>query len=130
MPYWPYRYWPGLTKPDPPAESDVRFGTIYEGGSRTGSAHITTEPDPREGVLVDATVGTLAVAPANDVRLNVPTDDTVGNYVPADEDNHLLGDSYGSLGTEFTGTKALTSFQLPVDVILEDSEILIFEGCD
>lgn len=94
---------------DPAAESDVRLGTDYDSGALTGSAAI---PGP------------------SDVRAGVAVDDTVGNYVPADEDNHALGDSYGSLGTEFTGTKALTSFQLPVDVILEDEEILVFEGCE
>lgn len=94
---------------DPPAESDVRLGTVYEGGGLTGTAAI---PGP------------------NDVRFGVPTDATVGNYVPADEDKHQLGDSYGSLGTEFTGTKALTAFQLPVEVILEDEEIIIIEGVE
>lgn len=68
----------------------------------------------------------------DDVRSGVVynTQTREGNYVPADEDRHALGDSYGSNGTEFTGTKALTPFNLPVDVILEDSEILIFEGCE
>ena len=132
-----------------PGASDVRDGVAVD--ATTGTAAIPGAPDVRDGVDTDATTGTLivpspsdvrlavptddtigtaAIPVASDVRLNVPTDDTVGNYVPADKDKHQLGDSYGSLGTEFTGTKALTSFQLPVDVILEDEEILIFEGCD
>ena len=115
---------------DNAAISDVRFDVDYAETTLTGTAFIPAKADTRKDTPVDDGVGTLAVASASDVRLNVPTDDTVGDYVPADEDSHLLGDSYGSLGTEFTGTKALTSFQLPVDVILEDSEILVFEGCD
>ena len=94
---------------DFPAETDVRLNVDYDNANLTGTA---------------------AIPGANDVRENVPTDDTVGNYVPAQEGNHALGDSYGSNGTEFTGTKALTPFNLPVEVILEDSEILVFEGCE
>lgn len=121
--------------PDPvacdlPAISDVRFLTVYDNGNKTGSAHMVGASDTRLGVLTDDTVGTLAVAPASDVRENVPTDDTVGNYVPADEDNHALGDSYGANGNEFTGTKALTPYNLPVEVIREDSEILVYEGSE
>ena len=93
---------------DHAAESDVRFDTIYDNGNLTGSAHIPIKSDVRE---------------------LVPVDNTVGNYVPADEDRHQLGDSYGSLGAEFTGTRALTSYQLPQEVILEDEEIIIFEEC-
>lgn len=94
---------------DYPAEIDVRLNVDYDSGNLTGLA---------------------AIPGASDVRENVPTDDTVGNYVPAIEANHALGDSYGSLGTEFTGTKVLTPFNLPVEVILEDEEILVFEGCE
>ena len=109
---------------------DVRNGTIYNDGALTGTAFIPAKPDTRKDTPVDDGVGTLAVASANDVRENVPTDDTVGNYVPAVEANHALGDSYGSNGTEFTGTKALTPFKLPVEVIIEDEEILVFEGAE
>ena len=112
------------------AIEDVRNGTIYNDGALTGTAFIPAKADTRSGTPVDDGVGTLAVAPPSDVRLNVATDDTVGNYVPAIEANHALGDSYGSLGTEFTGTKALTPFKLPVEVILEDSEIILFEGSE
>ncbi len=112
------------------AIEDVRNGTIYNDGALTGTAFIPAKSDTRKDTPVDDGVGTLAVVPASDVRLDVPTDDTVGNYVPAIEARHALGDSYGSNGTEFTGTKALTPFRLPVDVILEDSEILVFEGAE
>lgn len=111
-----------------PADADVRSGIAVDAGA--GTAGIPGAEDVRVGVDTDATVGTAAIPIADNVRLNVPTDDTVGNYVPANEDRHALGDSYGSNGTEFTGTKALTSFQLPVDVILEDEENLVFEGCE
>lgn len=115
---------------DYPAITDVRLNVDYDSGVLTGTAAIPGAGDVRLGVPTDATIGTLAVVPASDTRLGVPTDATVGDYVPADEDRHALGDSYGSLGTEFTGTKALTPFELPVEVILEDSEILILEGCE
>lgn len=115
---------------DYPTEADVRLNVDYDSGNLTGSAAIPGASDVRDGVAVDATTGTAAIPGASDVRENVPTDATVGNYVPAIEDNHALGDSYGSFGTEFTGTKALTPFALPVEVILEDSEILVFEGVD
>jgi len=118
------------TPSDPALESDVRSGVVYNNGTLTGTAAIPAKADTRSGTPVDDGVGTLAVVPADDTRFGVPTDDTVGNYVPADEDNHALGDSYGSDGTEFTGTKALTPFQLPVDVVLEDSEIILFEGSE
>ncbi len=130
MSYWPLGYWPGDIPCDFPAESNVRFGVDYDGGDLTGAAFIPVDEDTREGTPVDDGVGTLAVPPPSDVRFAIPTDDTVGNYVPADEGRHSLGDSYGSLGTEFTGTKALTSFDLSVDVVLEDSEILVFEGSE
>ena len=112
------------------AASDLRLGVEQDFGNITGTAAIPAKADTRKDTPVDDGVGTLAVAPASDVRENVPTDATVGNYVPAIEDNHALGDSYGSNGTEFTGKKALTPFKLPVDVILEDSEILVFEGAE
>ena len=112
------------------AIEDVRLGTVYNDGNLTGTAAIPAKSDTRLDTPVDDGVGTLAVAPPSDVRLNVLTDDTVGNYVPAIEANHALGDSYGSNNTEFTGTKALTPFKLPVEVILEDSEILVFEGSE
>ena len=110
--------------------ADVRNGTIYNDGALTGTAFIPAKSDTRKDTPVDDGVGTLAVVPASDTRDGVPTDDTVGNYEPAIEANHALGDSYGSFGTEFTGTKALTPFKLPVEVILEDSEILVFEGAE
>ncbi len=120
----------GVSAGSQAAIEDVRNGTVYDDGNLTGTAAIPAKPDTRKGTPVDDGVGTLAVAPASDVRENVPTDDTVGNYVPAIEANHALGDSYGSNNTEFTGTKALTQFFLPVEVILEDSEILVFEGSE
>jgi len=115
---------------DFPAETDVRLNVDYNNAILTGSAAIPGASDVRDGVAVDATTGTAAIPGANDVRQGVPTDDTVGNYVPAEEGNHALGDSYGSLGTEFTGTKALTPYNLPVELIVEDSEILVFEGAE
>lgn len=115
---------------DYPIEANVRLGVDYDSGNLTGSAAIPGASDVRDGVSTDDTVGTAAIPGANDVRLAVPTDDTVGNYVPAEEGNHALGDSYGSFGSEFTGTKALTPYKLPVEVILEDEEILVFEGCE
>ena len=115
---------------DFPVEANVRLGIGYDSGNLTGSASIPGASDVRDGVPTDATTGTAAIPGADDVRLNVPTDDTVGNYVPAIEANHALGDSYGSNNTEFTGTKALTPFKLPVEVIIEDEEILVFEGAE
>lgn len=117
---------------DYPAAANVRLGTDYAETTLTGTLDLPGVSDVRDGTVFDnaTQAGTAAIPGANDVREAIPTDDTVGNYVPADEDKHLLGDSYGSLGTEFTGTKALTSFQTPTEVILEDDEIIIFEGCD
>ena len=116
---------------DYPAEADVRLGTDYAETTQTGTLDLPGISDVRDGTDFDNSTktGTAAIPGANDVRLNVPTDATLGNYVPADEDKHQLGDSYGSLGTEFTGTKALTSFQLPQEIIIEDEEIIIVEEC-
>lgn len=70
-------------------------------------------------------------AVAGDLRFGVTQDfgNIVGNYVPADESNHLEGEQYGSLGTEFTGTLTPTqsSYELPQEVIIEDEEIVIVE---
>ncbi len=118
------------TEADYPVESNVRLNVDYDSGNLTGTLAVPAASDVRDGIAVDDTVGSAAIPSPNDVRDGIPTDDTVGNYVPAEEGNHALGDSYGSLGTEFTGTKALTPFKLPVEVVLEDSEILIFEGCE
>ena len=92
-------------------EGDVRLGTDYAEATLTGTAAIPLPVDVRSGV---------------------PTDDTVGNYVPADVAVVLDGEQFGSLGTEFTGTLVPTqaSYELPQAVIIEDEEIIIFEGCE
>lgn len=87
------------------AIEDVRLGTIYNDGTLTGTAAIPAKPDTRKDTPVDDGVGTLAVVPANDTRFGVPTDDTVGNYIPADPSKYDIDEQYGSLGTEFTGTR-------------------------
>jgi hypothetical protein len=113
---------------DQAAESDVRLGVVYDNSTKTGTAAIPGASDVRDGVAVDATTGTAAIPGPDDVRVNVPVDDTIGNYVPADEDKYAQNQQYGSNGTEFTGTKTVTQFETPVEIILEDPEILIFEG--
>lgn len=117
----------GGSQADP---SDVRFNTVYNDGALTGTAHMVTAPDTREGVLTDDTVGTLAVAGPTNVRRAIPTDDTVGVYDPADPTLYAQNQQYGANGTEFTGSKTVTQFETPVEIILEDPEIIIYEGCD
>lgn len=84
------------------------LGTIY-----TANKDNPSESDVRSGVVYDN--GNLT-----------------GDYVPAAEAVVLAGEQYGSLGTEFTGTlfPFQAAYNLPQEIILEDSEILIFEGCD
>jgi hypothetical protein len=54
---------PSLT-PDWPAESDVRNGTPYGSGTRTGSAYIPAAASVAYGVPVDATTGTAVLTAA------------------------------------------------------------------
>ena len=48
-----------------PAQSDVRFGVSYQGGSKTGSAYIPSPSSVAFGVPVDNTVGSAALTPAS-----------------------------------------------------------------
>jgi hypothetical protein len=48
-----------------PAQSDVRFGVTYQGGSKTGSAYIPSPSSVGFGVPVDNTTGTAALTPAS-----------------------------------------------------------------
>lgn len=48
-----------------PAETDVRFGVSYQGGSKTGSAYIPSPSSVGFGVPVDNTTGTAALTPAS-----------------------------------------------------------------
>jgi hypothetical protein len=96
---------------DYPAESDVRAGVDYDSANLTGTAAIPAPGDVREGVAVDATVGTYKEVPEAKAELDF---------------------QYGADGVEFTGQlAALTaSYELPQELIFEDEEIIIFEGCD
>lgn len=77
---------------DFPAETDVRLGVDYDNAVLTGSLIVPAVGDVREGVGVDATVGT---------------------YEPADEADVLLDVQYGADGTEFTGS--LLRYAVPTD---------------
>jgi hypothetical protein len=48
-----------------PAQTDVRFGVSYQGGSKTGSAYIPSASSVGFGVPVDNTVGSAALTPAS-----------------------------------------------------------------
>ena len=48
-----------------PAQTDVRFGVSYQGGSKTGSAYIPAAASVGFGVPVDNTTGTAALTPAS-----------------------------------------------------------------
>lgn len=50
-----------------PANADVRNGTVFDGGSRTGTCHVPAAASVLYGVPVDATTGTVTVAAA-DIR--------------------------------------------------------------
>lgn len=58
-----------------PAETDVRFGVTYQGGSKTGSAYIPAAASVAFGVPVDNTTGSAVLtAPAIwDIQLNTLT---------------------------------------------------------
>lgn len=47
-----------------PAQSDVRFGVTYQGGSKTGTARIPAAASVAFGVPVDNTTGTAALTPS------------------------------------------------------------------
>ena len=47
-----------------PAQTDVRFGVTYQGGSKTGSAYIPAAASVAFGVPVDNTTGTAALTPS------------------------------------------------------------------
>lgn len=47
-----------------PAASNVRFGTIYNGGNSTGSCYVPAASSVAYGVNVDNTTGTAALTPA------------------------------------------------------------------
>lgn len=102
---------PAATACDYPIEADVRLGVDYD------SANLT---------------GTAAIPGADDVRDGVATDATVGNYEPAPEANVLIDFDYGANGTEFKGTLSpfAATYELPQEVITEDEEFVIFEGCE
>lgn len=49
---------------DVPAQADVRFGTVYQNGDRTGTLRVPTAEQVVSGVLVDNTVGTAILTTA------------------------------------------------------------------
>lgn len=48
-----------------PAASDVRFGTVYNSGSSTGTCNVPSAGQVAFGVAVDATTGTAVLAPSD-----------------------------------------------------------------
>ena len=69
-----------LIEVDYPAQSDTRFGVVYDNGLMTGTCHVPVAADTREDTLVDHTTGTLAVPPRASVEYGVATDNTTGTY--------------------------------------------------
>lgn len=65
-----------------PSVSDVRFGTIYNGGNSTGTCRIPAASGVAFGVLVDNTTGTAALTPASvwDYLIsNISTSGSIGD---------------------------------------------------
>jgi hypothetical protein len=101
----------GTSVCDYPAIADVRLGIVYDNSTKTG---------------------TLAVPPPGKVIKDIPTDNTVGTYLQVAEEDVEKDVQWGADGTEFTGTLAVftATYELPQEVIIEDEEIIIIEGCD
>ena len=114
-----------------PASLDINGGVIACIG---GACDYAPAGDLRLGVTQDSgsIVGTLIVPPTGDVIEGIQTDDTVGTYKEVPENKAEFDFDYGADGTEFTGTLSpfQATYELPQEVIIEDEEFVIFEGCD
>lgn len=77
------------TQGEMPAESDVRFGTVYASGALTGSCYVPAAASVAFGVPVDNTTGTAALTPASvwDHLLSaITTSDTIGQLLKTNID--------------------------------------------
>jgi hypothetical protein len=104
----------GATSPALAANKTAKTNDIYTGKLRTPidtgayTDYIAPDFPSADNVLttdtVDGVTGTYNGAEANDVRLNVPIGQTVGNMVIPTQITVLSPNQYGANGTEFTGS--------------------------
>lgn len=80
---------------DAPNISDVRYGTVYASGSMTGTMYVPTPSQVLNGVLVDNTVGTAALTPA-DVWNHALTAISASNSIGQRLKNSATVDSTGA----------------------------------
>lgn len=76
---------------DNPQESDVRFGVPYNHNLNTGKAHIPSSQDVRKNVPVEDTVGQIVIPRASEVKKDVEFDiDSVGTMESVIETNNTI----------------------------------------
>ena len=94
-----------------PAASDVRYGVAV--GVITGTCHVPTAAQTLYGVSVDVSdIGTQHVPSANDVRSGTATGSTTGNATFPAVGKVQNDTSYGTSGTQYTGTLNLGLYTL------------------
>jgi hypothetical protein len=83
-----------------PAQTDVRFGVSYQGGSKTGSAYIPAAASVGFGVPVDNTTGTAALTPAsvwNAATSSLTTSGSIGERLKNASTVDSTGDQLAAL---------------------------------
>ena len=83
-----------------PAQTDVRFGVSYQGGSKTGSAYIPSAASVGFGVPVDNTTGTAALTPAsvwNAATSSLTTSGSIGERLKNASTVDTTGDQLAAL---------------------------------
>lgn len=97
----------GGAAPDYPLESDVRSGVSFDSGAKTGTAAIPSPNDVRSGVNVDATTGNLVLPGVakviNDTSFGTNGTELTGTYDAPTASEVKIGSAFGALSAE-TGT--------------------------
>lgn len=76
---------------DNPQESDVRFGVPYNHNLNTGKAHIPSSQDVRKNVPIEDTVGQIVIPRTSEVKKDVEFDiDSVGTMESVIETNNTI----------------------------------------
>jgi hypothetical protein len=94
------------------AVTDVRYG-VDRGDGQTGTCHVPTAAQTLYGISVDVSdTGTQHVPSANDVRSGTATGTTTGNATFPAVGKVQNDTSYGTSGTQYTGTLDLSAYTL------------------
>lgn len=110
-----------------PAQADVRFGTVYQNGDRTGTLRVPTAGQVVSGVLVDNTVGTAILTTSGvESAITNKIPDIVDGVHEANTQDY--DDIPGSIGFEFKKLRQANpfiEFEVTDDITPTDTEFAV-----